>query len=150
VLQDQSKLYLATTDFITGIEFSEREAAKSTNYLQYVYLMLYLERKYRSQEQLTPLESEVIGKIHTGDITWLPDGVVIGGAGGLPEAEAEAEDAPGGALAAEQVLALRRTVDAVVERIGALEETEQTVVQALREIKADLQEIKDGRVGGRV
>jgi hypothetical protein len=131
VLQDQSKLYLATTDFITGIEFSEREAAKSTNYLQYVYLMLYLERKYRSQEQLTPLESEVIGKIHTGDITWLPDGVVTGGAGGLPEAEADAEDAP-----VEQVVALGRKVDAVVE--------------ALREIKADLQEIKDGRAGGRV
>ena len=149
MLQDQSKLYLATTDFITGIEFSEREAVKSTHYLQYVYLMLYLERKYKLQEQLTPLESEVIGKIHTGDITWLPDGVLIGGAGrGLPEAEAEG--APGGALAAEQVVALRRTVDVIVERIGALEETEQTVVQALREINANLQEIKDGRAGGRV
>ena len=46
--QDAAEAYLKSTNFITGLPFDEAEGEsqrKETSYLQYAFLLLYLERK---------------------------------------------------------------------------------------------------------
>jgi hypothetical protein len=101
VLQDEAAQYILTTDFVTGVPFPSHAGAggsKATNYLQYTYLMLYLERKSARGEEMTPLEAQVLGKVVNGDISWLPDGFDghdrrgdRGGHGGEPGGHSQAE-----------------------------------------------------------
>jgi len=59
---NSSRYYIQTTDFVTGVPFPSQVGAggsKATNYLQYTYLMLYLERKNARHEEMTPLETQV-------------------------------------------------------------------------------------------
>lgn len=72
---DSAKEYQATTNFITGIPFSTVPNEKSTSFLQYTYLMLYLQ--LRKESDLTPLERMVRDKIREGSVDWLPDGRCI-------------------------------------------------------------------------
>jgi hypothetical protein len=70
--QDDAVANRSTMNFITGIPFAELRQEKSTNYLQYVFLMLYLRTK--DEDKLTPLEVVVHECVKRGDIGWLPDG----------------------------------------------------------------------------
>ena len=55
--QDEAADFQATTNFITGVPFAECAEEKSTNFLQYTYMMLYL--RQRREKDLTPLERMV-------------------------------------------------------------------------------------------
>lgn len=73
--QDEATDYLTTTNFVTGIPFSEIPEEGSSHYLQYTYLMLYL--RQRREQDLTPLERMVRDKINDGALDWLPEGRCI-------------------------------------------------------------------------
>jgi len=73
--QDEAINYRATTCFVTSLPFSTVPDQKSTHYIQYAYLMLYLERK--EPEECTPIERQIKTQIELGQVDWLPDGACL-------------------------------------------------------------------------
>lgn len=69
--QDEAAAYRASTCFVTGISYSRVQQEKSTHYLQYMYLLLYLRRS--DQAELMPLEIMVRDQVNRGDVRWLPN-----------------------------------------------------------------------------
>ena len=70
--QDEAIKYRSTNCFVTGIPYSRISEEKSTSYMQYFFLILYLERK--TLEQCSPLERVIKRHIDRGQTDWLPDG----------------------------------------------------------------------------
>ena len=71
--QENAKAYRKTTCFITGVNFQNVPEKKSTQYMEYVYLIVFLRRKQaRGQRPLTPLEQFVASRLDQGDISWVP------------------------------------------------------------------------------
>ena len=71
-------------------------------------------------EEMTPLEEEVLGKVLSGDTSWLPDGMLFHGL-----AAEEEDDDDKGAVAQwspERMDSLEDTVTTILERMGAIED----------------------------
>jgi hypothetical protein len=68
--QDNARLYRSSNCFITGIPFSTVPPEKSTNYLQYMFLLLFLAKKNELQQDLTPQEDYVWYAVNHGRIDW--------------------------------------------------------------------------------
>merc|ERR1711865_365553 len=62
--QDEAMLYRSTTCFVTGISIPDVLDPKSTDYMQYTYLILYLERM--AYHECTPLERQIKRQIDRG------------------------------------------------------------------------------------
>jgi hypothetical protein len=69
--QDEAAAYRTSTCFITGISYAHVQQEKSTHFLQYMYLLLYLRRIENSE--LMPLELMVRHQVQRGDVRWLPN-----------------------------------------------------------------------------
>ena len=70
--QDEALAFRSTTNFITGLPFDTVPVERSTHYVNYIWLMLYLRR--RAPTDTSPLELHIQSLIEQGDIGWFPDG----------------------------------------------------------------------------
>ena len=70
--QDNAAAYRSNTCFITGISYSQVMPEKSTDPMQYAFMLLYLSS--RKSKYLTPVEQFVWDDINHGQIDWMPKG----------------------------------------------------------------------------
>jgi hypothetical protein len=72
VAQDEAKAYRGANNFITGLPYSSIPQEKSTWYMQYSYLLLYLVKKADSMQEMAPLEEFIWNEVNHGSVEWLP------------------------------------------------------------------------------
>lgn len=111
--QDEVIAYRSSTCFITGIPFSQVIAEKSTDHIQYAFLLLYLHGREKSH--LTPVETFVYEEIVHGSVAWLPKGRCFS----LQEQHQEE------AVLERAVQEMKSTLSDVHTRLGALEMAQQ-------------------------
>ena len=64
--QDEAAAYRASTCFITGIPYTKVPYEKGTDYLQYLYLLLYL-RRLKEEDQM-PIEEMICEQVKHGEV----------------------------------------------------------------------------------
>ena len=71
---DDAVEYRNAHSFVTGIPFSTVPYEPGTDFLNYAYLILYLDEMAAKGTALNPLEQMVHDCVSLNDVSWLPDG----------------------------------------------------------------------------
>eukprot|EP01047_Picozoa_sp_COSAG01_P012453 COSAG01_NODE_562_length_15456_cov_24.731458_3_plen_152_part_00 len=108
--QDAAKEFIDTVCFVTGIPFKDVPPEKSTNPLQYVYLLLHL--RQRRESRITPLERYVRDKCADGDVSWMPDGRCVQ----LDNRSNDLDDGADGSIGADGAI-IQRQLDEIKQRL---------------------------------